>query len=128
MGLSILIVEDHVDCAQSLAELLSLYGHKVQISSCATEALRDSESELPDVVLLDIGLPDMNGWELAKRMKSLPKPPVIIAVTSYGQEEDRRRSKEVGIHLHLVKPVNPALLAGMLKRIGMTVTLTESPS
>jgi CheY-like chemotaxis protein len=70
----------------------------------------------------------MNGWELAKRMKSLAKPPVIIAVTSYGQEEDRRRSEEAGIHLHLVKPVYPAFLAGMLKRIGMAVTSTECPS
>lgn len=119
--LSILIVEDHADSAQTLAEVLSLYGHEVHLASSGIDALREVVSHPPDVVLLDIGLPGMNGWELAGCLKSLPKPPVLIAVTGYAQVEDRRRSEDAGIHLHLAKPVDPAILSGLLKRVAEAV-------
>jgi CheY-like chemotaxis protein len=125
--LSVLIVEDQADAAQSLAELLFLYGHTVRITACGKDALREVESSSPDVILLDIGLPGMDGWELARQLKSLSRPPVLIAITGYGQQEDHRRSDEAGIHIHLVKPVEPASLIGLLKRVAMTI-VSSTPS
>lgn len=128
VALSILIVEDQPDAAQSLYEVLTLLGHTARTAPNADAALREVEADVPDVVLLDIGLPGMNGWELAGKLKILPKPPVLVAVTGYGSEEHVRRSHAAGIHLHLVKPVNPATLAGLLRRIGKTRCLLTGAS
>ena len=119
--MSILIVEDHDDSAQSCAELLNLHGHDVRVASCSSEALQEAGSNPPDVILLDIGLPGMNGWDLAGQLKALAKPPVIIAITGYGRQEDLHRSEEAGIHLHLVKPVNPGTLIGLLKYVSKAI-------
>jgi CheY-like chemotaxis protein len=69
------------------------------------------------VILLDIGLPGMDGWELVKQIKLLPKPPLIIALSGYGREDDRRRPEEAGITIHLVKPADPEVLCALLKQI-----------
>jgi DNA-binding response OmpR family regulator len=113
--LSILIVEDQPDTAETLAALLSLYGHKVRIAPCAREAYREVINDPPDVALLDIGLPGMDGWDLAAWLKTVSKPPVLIAITGYGHQDDYQRSVDAGIDLHLVKPVDPALLVELLK-------------
>jgi CheY-like chemotaxis protein len=119
LPLRILIMEDLPDAAKSLAILLSLQGHEVAIAPHGQAALEKAEVEQPDVVLLDIGLPGMDGYEVAHRLRQrqADKLPLIIAVTGYGQEEDRRRSAEAGIPLHLVKPVDPELLMCLLQEL-----------
>lgn len=114
----VLIVEGHVGIAQSMALLLGLHGCRVNIASTETEALELAAADPPDLVLLDIGLPGMNGWELARHLRDRApaKQPVIVALTGYGQYEDRLRSADAGIDLHLAKPADPNLLVGILLR------------
>jgi CheY-like chemotaxis protein len=113
--LRILIVDDYPDAAKSLAMLLSLEGHEVAIAPNGQAALEMAEVEQPDVVLLDIGLPGMDGYEVAKRLRHQSgKRPYIIVITGYCQEAHRRRCAEAGIMLHLLKPVDPELLLRLL--------------
>jgi two-component system, OmpR family, response regulator len=117
-GLRILIAEDHEDGAESMAILLRLFGHSVVIVQNGPAALEYARINKPDVVLLDLGLPLMNGFDVAKRL-SKPRPrktPLLIAVTGWGREEDRRNSREAGIDLHLLKPVDPVALQCVLTR------------
>ncbi|HTX04318.1 MAG TPA: PAS domain S-box protein, partial [Steroidobacteraceae bacterium] len=115
----VLIVDDNVDAADSLALLLSHAGHETQVAYSGREALERVESFEPQLALLDIGLPEMDGYELARRLRARPRlsRARLIALTGYGQSEDRKRSQEAGFDDHLVKPVDlPALeraLAGM---------------
>lgn len=106
--LRILIVDDNVDGAEVLATSLSLYGHTIQVAHDGLEGLQAAKSFLPDVAILDIGLPSMNGYELARHIRQLPELQKIrlLAVSGYGQQEDRERSHEAGFDLHLVKPVD----------------------
>jgi signal transduction histidine kinase/ActR/RegA family two-component response regulator len=109
----ILIVDDNADSAQSLAMLLELSGHEMYTAGDGIEGLALAEQLRPDVVLLDIGLPRLNGYEVCRRIRQQPwgREMVIAALTGWGQEEDRHRSKEAGFTTHLVKPVDvPALL------------------
>ena len=117
--LSILIVEDHADTAESLAELLTLCGCDVRVAGSAPEALDAADDQMPDVVLLDIGLPGMDGWEAARwlREQATGKQPLVVAVTGYGSDADRQRSADAGIDLHLTKPADPADLILLLARI-----------
>jgi CheY-like chemotaxis protein len=116
--LRILIVEDHADTAHSLAMLLDLHGHETCVAIDGPTALGCIESAKPDVVLLDIGLPGMDGWEVARRIRehSGPKTPLLIAVSGYGDEPSLNRSRAEGIHLHLIKPVDPIELQTLLLR------------
>ncbi|MGA7538953.1 MAG: ATP-binding protein [Steroidobacteraceae bacterium] len=115
----VLIVDDNVDAANSLAMLLSHAGHETQVAYSGREALTRVESFEPQVALLDIGLPGMDGYELASRLRAVPRLAAtrLVALTGYGQSEDRKRSQEAGFDDHLVKPVElPALeraLAGI---------------
>jgi CheY-like chemotaxis protein len=117
-ALRILAVEDHADTAASLAELLRLYGHEIVVAGDGAEAIHQAEMNPPDVVLLDIGLPGMDGWEVARRLQQLPaaRKPLLVAMTGYGQEADREHSRQAGIHLHLLKPLDPAELERLLRR------------
>ncbi|AMV23988.1 Transcriptional activator protein CzcR [Gemmata sp. SH-PL17] len=117
--LSVLVVEDLPDVAESTADLLAACGHEVRIASCGAEALRAARSDAPDVVLLDIGLPGMSGWEVARRLRaqSTGEQPVVVAVTGYGTNRDRVCSADAGIDLHLVKPADPAHLTALLARV-----------
>ena len=117
-GLRILVVEDQADTAATLALVLRREGHEVQVAPDGPAAVGAVRIEPPDVILLDIGLPSMSGWEVAKWVTEQPaeKRPLLVAVTGHGQEEDCRRSEEAGIDLHLVKPVDPADLLRLLKR------------
>ena len=115
-GVRILIAEDEPDTAQSLAELLALWGHQVKIATDGPTALARVISFQPGIVLLDIGLPKLNGWELARKIgeHGSERKPVLIAISGYGKDEDLQRSREAGIFLHLRKPVDPEQLAVIL--------------
>jgi signal transduction histidine kinase/integral membrane sensor domain MASE1/CheY-like chemotaxis protein len=115
-GRRILVVEDNADVAETLALLLREWGHQTLVAHDGHAALEAADRHRPDVVLLDIGLPGMDGYEVARRLRQEYglSSALLIAVTGYGQEEDRRRSREASIDHHLVKPVDPALLARLL--------------
>jgi PAS domain S-box-containing protein len=119
--LRVLVVEDNVDAAESVALLLRLYGHEVQVVHTGPAGLEAAHAFRPNVVLLDIGLPGMDGYEVAKRLRQdaeLKRVP-LIAMTGYSREEDRSRSREVGIDQHLVKPVEPEKLHQLLTVIDL---------
>jgi two-component system, OmpR family, response regulator len=128
--LFVLIVEDLEDGAQSTADLLTLCGHRVRVAYCGTDALRAAAEDMPDVVLLDIGLPGMDGWEVAKRMRDQAdgKQPFIVAVTGYGTDGDKWKSADSGIDQHLVKPADPAALTGMLAWVCSCLGRTADPA
>lgn len=115
----ILIVEDHADTARSLATVVQLWGHQAQVAPNGEAALTAGAATPPEVVLLDIGLPGMNGWDVAKRLRAmaLTPRPVIIAISGYGRDTDRLQSYEAGIDNHLTKPVDPAFLQELLDRL-----------
>ena len=116
--LRVLVVEDHADTAASMAVLLRIHGHEVEVAPDGPSALRIAADRPPDVALLDIGLPGLSGWHVARRLRERAgKTPLLIAVTGYGRDEDRRRSVEAGIHLHLLKPVDPEALETLLERL-----------
>ena len=114
--LFILVVEDLDDAAESTALLLTLCGHRVRVARCGADALRAIAEEMPDVVMLDIGLPDLDGWEVAARLRAQAcgKQPFVVAVTGYGAESDRWRSADSGIDMHLVKPADPTTLTALM--------------
>ena len=104
---SILIVDDNVDAAETLAMLLGYSDHDVSVAHNADEAVRSLDSTRPDIILLDIGLPGMDGFELARIIRKRPETAsvLLVAVTGYGREEDRRQALDAGFDLHLTKPV-----------------------
>ena len=104
----ILVVDDNVDTARGLSRLLKLLGHNVQTAYDGQTAIETARSHRPEFVLLDIGLPGMDGYQVAThlRQEQYSKDAVIIAVTGYGQEDDLRRSREAGFDHHLVKPID----------------------
>lgn len=112
----ILVVDDNHDSALSLAMMLSIMGHETRTAHDGESAVSTAESFLPEVVLLDIGLPKLNGYEVAQRIreKDWGTSMFLIAVTGWGQEEDRQRSSEVGLNVHMVKPVEPSALEKLL--------------
>jgi PAS domain S-box-containing protein len=112
----ILVVDDDRDTAESLAMLLRLMGNEVHIASDGPSALEATRALRPDLVLLDLGLPGMNGFEVAQQMRHMSELSgvVLVALTGWGQEENRRRSEEAGFNAHLVKPVEPAALQQLL--------------
>ncbi len=113
----ILVVDDNRDGAELLAELLALHGHQVRIAHDGPDALAIAELLLPEVALLDIGLPGMDGYELARRLRSrLGDGCVLLALSGYGQAEDRERALAAGFAQHLVKPVDPAQLLALLAK------------
>lgn len=115
----ILVVEDNRDTANSMAQLLRLSGYSVDLAYDGLAGLAAGEAHWPDVVLLDIGLPGMNGYDVALALRAqnhIPRP-TIIAITGYGTEESRKRSYESGIDYHMVKPVDPTELYETLDRV-----------
>jgi|GEM_PF-5767966 len=118
--LTVLVVDDSIDTADSLAELLRLHGHAVMVAYSGESALQSAAARVPDVVFLDILMPDLNGCQVAElirnRCAACGKRPILVAITGCGTEEDRKRSARAGFDLHLVKPVDPAVLVGMLER------------
>jgi CheY-like chemotaxis protein len=120
----VLIVDDNHDAASTLEMLLQSLGHETRVVHSGVEALQAAPEFKPDVVLLDIGLPGIDGYEVARRLRSMTteRPFKIVAVTGWDQEADKRRSEEAGFDMHLVKPVAPADLEKALsERNGATL-------
>ncbi|MGH9767788.1 MAG: hybrid sensor histidine kinase/response regulator [Blastocatellia bacterium] len=115
-GLRILVVDDNADSVDMMAMMLQIGGHEVRVAHNGLEAIEAALSFRPTIALLDIGLPEMDGYELARRLREHPetRETVLIAVTGYGQTEDRKRSREAGFDHHLVKPVEPDALEALL--------------
>jgi len=107
-NLRVLVVDDNADAAQMLAALLEVQGHAVSVEYDARGALARARSEHPDVLLLDIGLPDMDGYELARRLRAQPENAgaTLVALTGYGQNQDREEAQQAGFDHYLVKPAD----------------------
>jgi CheY-like chemotaxis protein len=116
--LRILIVDENVDAARILGVLCEEMGHECKFAYDGVAALEAARRVHPDVILLDVGLPQMDGFEVARQLRADPgfRDVLIIAVTGFGSEEDRKRSLEAGIDYHLVKPADPAFIESLLRR------------
>ena len=116
-GRRVLVVDDNRDSAESLAQLVQLLGHEVRTAFDGPSALEVAVAFVPEFVLLDIGMPGMDGYEVALHLRQIPllRNAVLVAQTGWGQEEDRRRSQEVGFDHHLVKPVEMTALQALLE-------------
>ncbi|HYH47584.1 MAG TPA: ATP-binding protein, partial [Thermoanaerobaculia bacterium] len=115
----VLVLDDNLDQAGSLSLLLTLWGHDVRTTHDGPAALAEAAAFRPEVVILDIGLPGMDGHEVARRLRRDPAlgETVLIALSGYGTDEDRRQSQEAGIDTHLVKPVEPGALRVLLSEL-----------
>jgi CheY-like chemotaxis protein len=112
----VLIVDDNPDAAETLSSLLALHGCQVRVASNPHEALASAAGFAPTVAVLDIGLPEMDGYELASRLRERLGPDLrLLAVTGYGQASDHARAREAGFDGHLVKPVDAAALLAALR-------------
>jgi CheY-like chemotaxis protein len=118
-SLRVLVVDDNVDAAAMLAMLLEAQGHEVLVEHGSLRALERAKADKPQVCLLDIGLPEIDGYELARRLRSLTdlNSAVLIAVTGYGQHSDRESALAAGFDHHLVKPVDTEKLASLFATI-----------
>lgn len=113
----ILVVDDNRDSADSLARLLQLLGHQTEIAYDGPSAVESADEFRPEVVLLDVGLPGLDGFEVARRIRAQAwgKDLMLIAATGWGQAEDRRRSREAGFDHHMVKPIDLDNLGRLLE-------------
>jgi CheY-like chemotaxis protein len=116
-GLKVLVADDNEDAVESAAMVLAMNGNDVKLASDGLEAVEAADRYRPDVVLLDIGMPKLNGFEACRRIRSEPwgKDMLVVAVTGWGQEEDRRRTAEAGFDAHFTKPVD---FASVMRLIG----------
>ena len=107
-GMKILVVDDNVDSAESLALLLSMGGHETHVAHDGPGAMAAAAQFLPDVMLLDIGLPQMDGLEVCRRVRQEPwgRRMAVVALTGFGQEQDRLESESAGFDRHIVKPID----------------------
>ena len=115
----VLVVDDNVDAAVSLGMLLKLAGQEVRVAYDGPAALRQAIDFRPDLVLLDIGMPGMDGYEVCRRLRREVRlgKTTLVALTGWGQDEDRRRSHDAGFDHHIVKPVEPSALATAARRV-----------
>jgi CheY-like chemotaxis protein len=116
------VVDDNEDAADSLAMMLQMMGNEVRTAHDGLEGVELAATFRPDLVLLDIGMPRLNGYDACRRIREQPwgKNVLLVALTGWGQEEDKRRSHEAGFDTHLVKPVEPEALEKLLARVGET--------
>ncbi len=116
----ILVVDDNEDAADSLAMMLQMMGNEVRTAHDGLEGVELAATFRPDLVLLDIGMPRLNGYDACRRIREQPwgKNVLLVALTGWGQEEDKRRSHEAGFDTHLVKPVEPEALEKLLRKVG----------
>jgi CheY-like chemotaxis protein len=116
----ILVAEDSKATAESMAKLLELLGHELLVARDGPQAIAAALTWRPEFIMLDIGLPAVDGYTVAARLRQeeVCRDTIIIAVTGYGQEDDRRRSREAGIDHHLLKPVSADVLLPLLSRSG----------
>ncbi len=113
----VLVVDDNRDAAESLAHLLRKKGHEVYEAYDGIHGVQEAALHLPEVVILDLGMPGLNGYEVAERLRRMPgmEQAYLIALTGWGLEEDRQRSKSAGFDAHLTKPADNAKLLGLLR-------------
>ena len=118
-GLSLMVVDDNEDAAQMLSLLLETLGHRVWVANDATDALKMAQTKSPSALFLDIGLPDMDGYELARRLRTIKETSsaLLVAVTGYGQPEDREKALHAGFDHHIVKPVRLSVLTALLQTL-----------
>ncbi|WP_161968028.1 response regulator [Fimbriiglobus ruber] len=114
-GHRLLVVDDNQDAADSLAMLLRLHGHEVRVAHSGQAALEATKAFNPGLIFLDIGMPGMDGFEVARRVRKTPglEDVVLAALTGWGQQVDRRRTAEAGFDHHLVKPPDPKVVEGL---------------
>ena len=113
----VLVVDDNEDAADSLAMLLSAYGDAVRIAYDGEQAVELDSAFLPDVVLLDIGLPKLSGYDVARHIRATRGPePLVVAITGWGQQEDRERARAAGFDHHFTKPVDLDRLMELVDR------------
>lgn len=117
--LRILLIDDNADVSESLALLLQLEGHEVDTADCGLTGIEKAQAFRPQVVLLDIGLPDISGYEVARRLRELPetRQTLLVAISGYGQAKDLEQSKSAGFDRHLLKPVDPSHLSDLLMTV-----------
>lgn len=129
-GRRVLMVDDNADVLDVGAEVLRMYGHTVQTASSGPEALESAQAFLPEIVLLDIGMPGMDGYEVCLRLRRLPglEEAVVIANSGYGLGSARQRSQDVGFDRHLIKPVDLAAVAGMAESVLQARALAAAPA
>ena len=115
----ILVADDNIDAAESLQMLLQFSGHDVHIATDGPRALTAAESLRPDVILLDLGMPGLTGYEVARRIRAQDwgRGMVIVALTGWGQDEDRQRTAEAGFDHHLTKPVPPETIEDLIRSL-----------
>ena len=120
----ILVVDDNDDQAHSLGMLLHLLGHETQLAYDGSSAVEAAESFAPDIALIDIGIPGINGYEVARRLREMPHmaDTVLVAQTGWGNEDDRARSREAGFNHHLLKPLD---LAEVQRILSASVSLNS---
>jgi CheY-like chemotaxis protein len=116
-----LVIEDNKDAAESLHLLLDQVGCESEVAHTGPEGLRAALASPPDVVFCDIGLPGLDGYDIARRLRSETwgSRVVLVAVTGYGREEDRRRAEAAGFDLHFVKPADPMAITQLFKDVGL---------
>jgi signal transduction histidine kinase/ActR/RegA family two-component response regulator len=126
-ALRVMVVDDNTDAAHTLAMFLEAEGHKVYVEYGARSALERAGREVPEICLLDIGLPDIDGNELARRLRAMPEMAgaVLIAVTGYGQDQDRERSIAAGFDHHFLKPVDTTKLASLLAEVAVRECMAD---
>ncbi|MDB5898636.1 MAG: hypothetical protein JWP41_2238, partial [Ramlibacter sp.] len=116
--LQVLVVDDNTDAAESLGVLLDIEGHAAHIAHTGAEALQVAQARPLDVVFLDIGLPDMSGYDVARRLRLLPglQKTLLVALTGWGTQEDRQRARDAGFDRHLTKPAELPAVEELLRR------------
>jgi CheY-like chemotaxis protein len=114
----VLVVDDSVDSAESLGLIVSLWGHEVRLAHDGPAAIEEARAFRPDLVLLDLGMPGMSGYDVARQLRDLAdtRRAVLVAQTGWGQDDDRR-TKEAGFDHHLVKPIDPQALEALLAAV-----------
>jgi len=119
MPLRLVVADDNVDTAHSLSLLLEALGHEAKIAHNGVQALGLAHEFQPDAMIIDIGMPGLDGHDLARRIRAEPwgKELLLIAASGWGQDEDKERSREAGFNLHLVKPVELETLEALLATI-----------
>ncbi len=125
----VLIVEDNADIADTTATMLAIGGHTVRCARDGTQAIAEAQNFAPEVVLLDVGLPQIDGYQVARRLRQLPptRHALIIGLTGYGMPADRQRGREAGFDHHLLKPADPAELRKLIESWAPVASTAEAP-
>ncbi|MCY7319415.1 MAG: response regulator, partial [Ramlibacter sp.] len=118
-SLRVLVVDDNIDAADTLAALLEMSGHAIRVANEGYQAIEMAQDFRPQVVFLDIGLPGMNGYEIARRLRQMPvmEGAVLVALTGWGTREDRERSSQAGFDHHLTKPADINAVESLLSAL-----------